>query len=82
MILQSSWRRRVATMRISAEQTAELQQAFNEFDKDGSGFISTRELGWAMRALGRNPTEKEILELINKVWGGKVEVFFFFIFSV
>jgi Ca2+-binding EF-hand superfamily protein len=52
---------------LSAELRAELQQAFNEFDKDLSGFISTRELGWAMRALGRNPTEVEILELVNTV---------------
>ena len=55
------------TVLLSPEQTAELQQAFNEFDKDRNGFISTKELGWAMRAMGRNPTENEILELINEV---------------
>jgi hypothetical protein len=26
-----------------------------------------RELGWAMRAMGMNPTENELLELINEV---------------
>ena len=26
-----------------------------------------RELGWAMRAMGMNPTESELLELINEV---------------
>ena len=38
--------------RLSIEQLAELQQAFNEFDMDGDNFISTKELGWAMRAMG------------------------------
>ena len=53
--------------RLSIEQLAELQQAFNEFDMDGDNFISTKELGWAMRAMGMNPTEPEILDLINEV---------------
>ena len=44
-----------------------LLQAFNEFDVDGGGNISTKELGWAMRAMGMNPTENALLELINEV---------------
>jgi Ca2+-binding EF-hand superfamily protein len=55
---------------LSEEQVAELKQAFNEFDVDGGGTINTRELGWAMRAMGMNPTENELLELINEV--GKI----------
>ena len=45
-----------------------LLQAFNEFDVDGGGNISTKELGWAMRAMGMNPTENDLLELINEVF--------------
>ena len=41
--------------------------AFNEFDTDGGGTITTKELGYAMRAMGMNPTENELLELINEV---------------
>ena len=32
--------------KLSEEQVAELKQAFNEFDVDGGGTISTMELGW------------------------------------
>ena len=53
--------------KISAEQIAELKQAFNEFDVDGGGTINTRELGYAMRSLGMNPTETELPDIINEV---------------
>ena len=53
--------------KMSEEQVAELKQAFNEFDVDGGGTINTRELGYAMRAMGMNPTEAELLDLINEV---------------
>ena len=53
--------------KLSEEQVAELKQAFNEFDIDGGGTISTQELGWAMRAMGMNPTEAEILDLLCEV---------------
>lgn len=52
---------------MTHEQVAELKEAFNEFDDDGSGTITTKELGYAMRAMGMNPTEQELLDLINEV---------------
>jgi Ca2+-binding EF-hand superfamily protein len=52
---------------LSDEQKLELKEAFNEFDNDGSGTISTKELGYAMRAMGFNPTESELVDLINQV---------------
>jgi len=48
------------------EELSEFQQAFKEFDKDGSGTISTKELGYAMRMLGLNPTEDELLNIVNE----------------
>merc|ERR1711993_35704 len=45
-------------------QHAEFKEAFDEFDKDGSGTISTKELLQVMRSIGQNPTEDEILELV------------------
>lgn len=35
--------------------------------KDGNGSISSKELGVAMRALGQNPTEQELLDMVNEV---------------
>lgn len=52
---------------LTSEQIAELKEAFNEFDNDGSGTITTKELGYAMRAMGMNPTEQELVDLINEV---------------
>ncbi len=52
---------------LTEEQIAELKECFNEFDNDGSGQISTKELGYAMRAMGFNPTENELVDMINEV---------------
>merc|ERR1712180_220617 len=43
---------------------AELKEAFDEFDKDGSGAINSQELLGIMRAMGQNPTEDEVLNLM------------------
>ena len=37
---------------LGPEQIAELRQAFNLFDTDSGGNISSKELGYAMRSLG------------------------------
>jgi len=46
---------------------AEFKEAFDEFDKDGSGSISTKELLGVMRSMGQNPTEDEVLELVMEI---------------
>ena len=48
-------------------QTAEFRQAFDEFDRDGSGAISSKELLYVMRAMGQNPTEEELNNMIMEV---------------
>ena len=54
---------------LNKEQLAELRQAFNECDRNSDNFITTKELGWAMRVMGHNPTEAELLQLVNKESG-------------
>ncbi|VDN42105.1 unnamed protein product [Gongylonema pulchrum] len=52
---------------VSEEEAIEYREAFRLFDKDGNGSISSKELGVAMRTLGQNPTEQELLDMINEV---------------
>jgi calmodulin len=52
---------------LTAEQKQEFKEAFSLFDKDGDGTISTTELGTVMRALGQNPSETELNDMINEV---------------
>ena len=49
---------------ISDEARAEYQEAFNMFDKDLNGSIEAKEFGDVMRALGHNPTDDELAEMV------------------
>jgi calmodulin len=53
--------------KLTEQQIAEFKEAFNLFDKDGDGAISVKELGTVMRALGNNPTESELQDIINEL---------------
>lgn len=44
-----------------------FKDAFAMFDRDGEGFILTRELGPIMRSMGYGPTEAELADMINEV---------------
>ena len=43
----------------------ELREAFNAFDEDGSGSVSTDELRKMLRKLGKSVTNDELIELIK-----------------
>ena len=45
----------------------EFRDAFSSFDKDGNGYITTKELAAVLRSLGLNPTEHELCSIINEV---------------
>ncbi|KAL3873539.1 hypothetical protein ACJMK2_036639 [Sinanodonta woodiana] len=46
---------------------AEFQEAFNLFDKDGDGTITTNELGTVMASLGQTLTEEALQDMISAV---------------
>ncbi|CAD6194593.1 unnamed protein product [Caenorhabditis auriculariae] len=51
---------------FTAEELQEFAQAFKLFDKDGNNTMNIKELGVAMRTLGLNPTEEELLNMVNE----------------
>lgn len=53
--------------KLSETQIAEFKEAFALFDKDGDGNITTSELGSVMRALGLNPTQAELQDMVNEI---------------
>lgn len=52
---------------FSAQETAQYKQAFDFFDKDGSGSISSQELSTAMKSLGYDLTQQQISTILNHV---------------
>jgi len=46
---------------------AEFREAFAAFDKNRDGVITAKELGEVLRSLGENPSETELLRIINEV---------------
>ncbi|GAA5987227.1 hypothetical protein JCM10908_001867 [Rhodotorula pacifica] len=48
-----------------AAPDADIKEAFALHDKRGNGTISNSALGDVLRALGQNPTQKEVQELVN-----------------
>ncbi len=55
------------TDHLTEEQIAEFKEAFQIFDKDGDGLITTKELGTVMRSLGQNLSEEELKTMIQEV---------------
>ena len=52
---------------ISEDKINEFKEAFNIFDKDRDGYITTKELGFLMKNLGQSPSEAELQDMINEV---------------
>eukprot|EP00193_Tetraselmis_chui_P004224 CAMPEP_0177754182 /NCGR_PEP_ID=MMETSP0491_2-20121128/1870_1 /TAXON_ID=63592 /ORGANISM="Tetraselmis chuii, Strain PLY429" /LENGTH=234 /DNA_ID=CAMNT_0019269543 /DNA_START=499 /DNA_END=1203 /DNA_ORIENTATION=+ len=52
---------------MEERRVRDLREAFELFDKDGSGCISGDELASVMRALGQNPTPEEIEDMMNGI---------------
>ena len=52
---------------LSEEKIAELRCAFQLFDKDSDGKITTVELGDILRKLGYTPTDEDLMPMIQQV---------------
>nr|XP_039265021.1 troponin C, skeletal muscle-like [Styela clava] len=52
---------------LTKEQINEFKQAFDIFDQDGGGDISTKELGRVMKLLGQTPSKDELDKIIEEV---------------
>eukprot|EP01083_Nonionella_stella_P239142 837322_1 len=56
---------------FTAEQIAEFREVFNWFDKNNDEYINEIELGNAMRALGENPTQQELTDILQSIHSTK-----------
>ena len=52
---------------ISEELKADYMDAFNMFDTNHDGLITPQKLGELMRKLGQNPTESDLIQMIEAV---------------
>ena len=50
---------------ITAEQEQEVQEAFSLADKNGTGSIQMKEVGMVVRALGMNPSDEELQDMLH-----------------
>lgn len=57
----------IEALGLTEDQLADYQRAFDLFDPDGDGTITTLELGTIMRVIGQNPTEAELQDMVNEV---------------
>ncbi|KAI5107809.1 calcium-binding protein 2 isoform X1 [Silurus meridionalis] len=73
IFLQKSFAQAQLDRDLRPEEIEELKEAFKEFDRDKDGFISCKDLGECMRTMGYMPTEMELIELSQKICGGRVD---------
>jgi Ca2+-binding EF-hand superfamily protein len=55
---------------LTTAQKAEIKEAFDLFDTNGSGIIDMKDLKVALRALGFEPAKEEIKRLISDLQSG------------
>lgn len=54
-------------LHLKATEIEKLKEAFLLFDKNDDGFITPRELGQFFNSFGKNPTETELNDVVNKL---------------
>jgi calmodulin len=56
---------------LPREQVEEFQEAFDMFDRDGSGVVKLAALGTVMRSLGLNPITEKLDAMIDAAAGAR-----------
>jgi len=52
---------------LTQEEIDKCREAFERFDKDGSGTIDAWELKETLKAMGQNPTDEEVFQMLSQV---------------
>mmetsp|Transcript_26645 Transcript_26645/g.37508 ORF Transcript_26645/g.37508 Transcript_26645/m.37508 type:complete len:152 (-) Transcript_26645:82-537(-) len=52
----------------------QIEECFNIFDAKKQGFLEPDQLGTVLRALGKNPTQKELKEILDEIGKDKIDV--------
>jgi calmodulin len=52
---------------LTRKQVLDFQEAFALFDRDGSGSITSTELGDVMKSLGQKPSEQELNNIVSEI---------------
>jgi len=50
-----------------------IEECFNLFDAKKQGYLEKDQLGPVLRALGKNPTEKELKEILAEIGNEKID---------
>lgn len=58
---------KLSIYRFTTHLSLEFREAFELFDKDGSGYINSRELLTVMRAFKQDPTKAEVQHLMQEL---------------
>ena len=68
-------RARPSNMSLTDAQLGEFKEAFEIFDKEKTGSLTSEQLGAVLRSVGTNPTDEEVEEIASQVQkGGKVDL--------
>merc|ERR1712062_240583 len=60
-------KKKTTKLELKDEQKAEIREAFDLFDTEGTGTINVKEIKVAMRALGFEPKKEELKQMIAGV---------------
>jgi len=60
--------------KLTEEQVADCKDAFNLYDRKSTGMVPSSVLGDLLRAVGQNPTQAEVKEIIDGLGGPAKDV--------